>query len=151
MKSKSLTKKVARGELTEEQAKQIHRAKLEPEERERLEKIDVAEAKIAEAQKAFEVYSGMTEVQAVQDSQVMLDGVAQLSSHNNVIEDAIEGVNLTLKGKSELGKPRLRLALSMIARVYGQILKTSFPRTTRSIKPLKHLPVSTRRQARKDR
>lgn len=100
-----LDQKVERGELTEEQAKQIHRAKLEPEERERLEKIDVAEAKIAEAQKAFEVYSGMTEVQAGQDSQVMLDGVAQLSSHNNVIEDAIEGVNLTLKGKSELGKP----------------------------------------------
>ncbi|WP_045495045.1 flagellar filament capping protein FliD [Vibrio hyugaensis] len=101
----ALDQKVERGELTEEQAKQIHRAKLEPEERERLEKIDVAEAKIAEAQKAFEVYSGMTEVQAGQDSQVMLDGVAQLSSHNNVIEDAIEGVNLTLKGKSELGKP----------------------------------------------
>ncbi|EDP59150.1 flagellar filament capping protein FliD [Vibrio sp. AND4] len=100
-----LDQKVARGELTEEQAKQIHRSKLEPEERERLEKIDVAEAKIAQAQQSFEVYSGMTEVQAGQDSQVMLDGVARLSSHNNVIEDAIEGVNLTLKGKSERGKP----------------------------------------------
>ncbi|EKO3807759.1 flagellar filament capping protein FliD [Vibrio harveyi] len=100
-----LDQKVERGELTEAQAKQIHRAKLEPEERERLEKIDVAEAKIAEAEKSFEAYSGMMEVQAGQDSQVMLDGVAQLSSHNNVIEDAIEGVNLTLKGKSEVGKP----------------------------------------------
>ncbi len=97
-----LDQKVERGELTEAQAKQIHRAKLEPEERERLEKIDVAEAKIAEAEKSFEAYSGMMEVQAGQDSQVMLDGVAQLSSHNNVIEDAIEGVNLTLKGKSEV-------------------------------------------------
>ncbi|WP_045464148.1 flagellar filament capping protein FliD [Vibrio hyugaensis] len=100
-----LDQKVERGELTEEQAKTIHRAKLEPEERERLEKIDVAEAKIAEAQKSFEAYTGMAQVQAGQDSMVMLDGVAQLSSHNNVIEDAIEGVNLTLKGKSELGKP----------------------------------------------
>ncbi|MGR5318607.1 flagellar filament capping protein FliD [Vibrio sp. PID23_8] len=100
-----LDQKVERGELTEEQAKEIHRSKLKPEERERLEKIDVAEAKIAHAQKSFEAYSGMTQVQAGQDSLVMLDGIAQLSSHNNVIENAIEGVNLTLKGKSEVGKP----------------------------------------------
>ncbi|BBM64105.1 polar flagellar hook-associated protein 2 [Vibrio alfacsensis] len=100
-----LDEKVERGELTEEQAKEIHRSKLKPEERERLEKIDVAETKIAEAQKSFEAYLGMTQVQAGQDSMVMLDGVAQLSSHNNVIEDAIEGVNLTIKGKSEAGKP----------------------------------------------
>ncbi len=146
-----LDQKVARGELTEEQAKQIHRAKLEPEERERLEKIDVAEAKIAEAQKAFEVYSGMTEVQAGQDSQVMLDGVAQLSSHNNVIEDAIEGVNLTLKGKSELGKPPAEIGVEYDRQSVRSDIETSFPRTTRSIKPLKHLPVLTRRQARKDR
>ncbi|UYI46335.1 flagellar filament capping protein FliD [Vibrio natriegens] len=96
-----LDAKVKRGELTQEQAKQIHRAKLSPEERERLEKIDAAEAKIAQAESMFEGYTGMTEVQAGQDSVVLLDGVAKLSSHNNVIEDAIEGVDLTLKGKSE--------------------------------------------------
>ncbi|MCS0454079.1 flagellar filament capping protein FliD [Vibrio diabolicus] len=101
----ALDAKVERGELTEEQAKQIHRAKLYPQERERLEKIDEAEAKIAKAQSAFEEYLGMTEVQAGQDSEVLLDGVAKLSSHNNVIEDAIEGVDLTLKGKSEPNKP----------------------------------------------
>ncbi|HHF2959360.1 flagellar filament capping protein FliD [Vibrio diabolicus] len=101
----ALDAKVERGELTEEQAKQIHRAKLDPQERERLEKIDEAEAKIAKAQSAFEEYLGMTEVQAGQDSEVLLDGVAKLSSHNNVIEDAIEGVDLTLKGKSKPNKP----------------------------------------------
>ncbi|EPX6949247.1 flagellar filament capping protein FliD [Vibrio alginolyticus] len=101
----ALDEKVARGELSEAQAKQIHRAKLDPQERERLEKIDEAEAKIAKAQSAFEQYLGMTEVQAGQDSEVLLDGVAKLSSHNNVIEDAIEGVDLTLKGKSEPNKP----------------------------------------------
>ncbi|MGR5496741.1 flagellar filament capping protein FliD [Vibrio diabolicus] len=101
----ALDAKVERGELTEEQAKQIHRAKLDPQERERLEKIDEAEAKIAKSQSAFEEYLGMTEVQAGQDSEVLLDGVAKLSSHNNVIEDAIEGVDLTLKGKSEPNKP----------------------------------------------
>lgn len=101
----ALDAKVERGELTEEQAKKIHRAKLDPQERERLEKIDEAEAKIAKAQSAFEEYLGMTEVQAGQDSEVLLDGVAKLSSHNNVIEDAIEGVDLTLKGKSEPNKP----------------------------------------------
>ncbi len=96
-----LDEKVKRGELTEDQAKQIHRSKLDPEDRARLEKIDAAEAKIAHAQSMLEGYSGMTEVQAGQDSVVLLDGVAKLSSHNNVIEDAIEGVDLTLKGKSE--------------------------------------------------
>ncbi|WP_372434312.1 flagellar filament capping protein FliD [Vibrio alginolyticus] len=101
----ALDEKVARGELSEAQAKQIHRAKLDPQERERLEKIDEAEAKIVKAQSAFEEYLGMTEVQAGQDSEVLLDGVAKLSSHNNVIEDAIEGVDLTLKGKSEPNKP----------------------------------------------
>ncbi|ENK3144820.1 flagellar filament capping protein FliD [Vibrio alginolyticus] len=101
----ALDEKVARGELSEAQAKKIHRAKLDPQERERLEKIDEAEAKIAKAQSAFEEYLGMTEVQAGQDSEVLLDGVAKLSSHNNVIEDAIEGVDLTLKGKSEPNKP----------------------------------------------
>ncbi|NNN54864.1 flagellar filament capping protein FliD [Vibrio sp. 1-2 (7-a)] len=101
----ALDAKVERGELTEEQAKQIHRAKLDPQERERLDKIDEAEAKIAKAQSAFEEYLGMTEVQAGQDSEVLLDGVAKLSSHNNVIEEAIEGVDLTLKGKSEPNKP----------------------------------------------
>ncbi|MCA2488496.1 MULTISPECIES: flagellar filament capping protein FliD [Vibrio] len=101
----ALDEKVARGELSEAQAKQIHRAKLDPQERERLEKIDEAEAKIAKAQSAFEEYLGMTEVQPGQDSEVLLDGVAKLSSHNNVIEDAIEGVDLTLKGKSEPNKP----------------------------------------------
>ncbi|RZV17487.1 flagellar filament capping protein FliD [Vibrio alginolyticus] len=101
----ALDEKVARGELSEAQAKQIHRAKLDPQERERLEKIDEAEAKIVKAQSAFEQYLGMTEVQAGQDSEVLLDGVAKLSSHNNVIENAIEGVDLTLKGKSEPNKP----------------------------------------------
>ncbi len=96
-----LDAKVASGELTQEQAKQIHRSKLEPEERERLEKIESAAAKIAQAQTSFDDYSGMTQVQAGQDSVVLLDGVARLSSNNNVIEDAIEGVDLTLKGKSE--------------------------------------------------
>ncbi|CAE6909374.1 morphogenesis and for the elongation of the flagellar filament by facilitating polymerization of the flagellin monomers at the tip of growing filament. Forms a capping structure [Vibrio sp. B1FLJ16] len=96
-----LDAKVERGELTEEQAKQIQRAKLTPEERERLDKIESAEAKIAQAQTSFEGYLGMTEVQAGQNSVVLLDGVAKLSSNNNVIEDAIEGVDLTLKGKSD--------------------------------------------------
>ena len=102
---KALDEKVERGELSEAKAKQIHRAKLDPQKRERLEKIDEAEAKIAKAQSAFEEYLGMTEVQAGQNSEVLLDGVAKLSSHSNVIEDAIEGVDLTLKGKSEPNKP----------------------------------------------
>ncbi|KOO11171.1 flagellar capping protein, partial [Vibrio xuii] len=56
------------------------------------------------AQASFDTYSGMAQVQAAQDSKVTLDGIAQLSSHNNIIEDAIDGVDLTLKGRTEPGK-----------------------------------------------
>lgn len=100
-----LAKKVENGELTAEQAKNIERAKLEPEERERLEKVDKAQADLALAQQSFDSYSGMTEVQAGQDSMVVLDGVAQLSSNNNVIEDAVEGIDITVKGKTPKDKP----------------------------------------------
>ncbi len=100
-----LAKKVESGELTAEQAKNIERAKLEPEERERLEKVDKAQADLALAQQSFDSYSGMTEVQAGQDSMVVLDGVAQLSSNNNVIEDAVEGIDITVKGKTPKDKP----------------------------------------------
>ncbi len=100
-----LERKVASGELTPEQAKQLERAKLTQEEREYLERVDKAQADLEAAQASFDTYNGMTEVQSAQDAKVMLDGVAQLSSDNNIIEDAIEGVDLTLKGRTEVGKP----------------------------------------------
>ena len=100
-----LAEKVQKGELTAEQAKKIERAKLEPEEREHLEKVDKAQADLVQAQQAFDAYSGMAEVQAGQDSMVVLDGVAQLSNNNNVIEDAVEGIDITVKGKTPKDKP----------------------------------------------
>ncbi|MCG9598101.1 flagellar filament capping protein FliD [Vibrio sp. Isolate25] len=100
----ALEAKVLAGELTPEQAKELERAKLPKEEREYLERIDQAQADLKSAQESFDAYRGMTQVQAAQDSKVLLDGVAQLSSDNNIIEDAIEGVDLTLKGRSERGK-----------------------------------------------
>ncbi len=133
---RELEDKVERGELTQDQAKQIQRAKLEPEERERLEKIDAAEAKIAQAQASFERYHGMTEVQAGQNSVVLLDGVAKLSSNNNVIENAIEGVDLTLKGKSdpnqtpaeigvEYDRQRVRNDIENFVAAYNSFFQTS--------------------------
>ena len=77
------------------------RAKLTPEERELLEKVESVNEQLKAAQDSFDAYTGMTEVQSAQDSLVVLDGVAKLSSKNNVIENAIEGVDLTLKGKTE--------------------------------------------------
>ncbi|MGX1924450.1 flagellar filament capping protein FliD [Vibrio sp. NH-7] len=100
-----IERKVASGELTPEQAKQLERAKLTQEERDYLERVDKAQADLEAAQTSFDTYNGMTEVQSAQDAKVMLDGVAQLSSDNNIIEDAIEGVDLTLKGRTEVGKP----------------------------------------------
>jgi flagellar hook-associated protein 2 len=101
----SLKLRVASGELTPEQAKELERANLPKEEREYLERIDKAQADLNAAQQSFDTYRGMTEVQSAQDAKVMLDGVAQLSSDNNIIEDAIDGVDLTIKGRTEKGKP----------------------------------------------
>lgn len=100
----AIAKAIQSGEISPEQAKQMERAKLDPEERAYLEKVDQAEADLKAAQDSFDAYQGMIQVQANQDSMVVLDGVATLSSNNNVIEDAIEGVDLTLKGKSPQGK-----------------------------------------------
>jgi flagellar hook-associated protein 2 len=100
----SIAKAVADGEMSAEQAKQMERAKLSSEQRERLEKVDKAAAELKEAKIALQTYTGMSEVQAAQDSIVLLDGVAELSSHNNVIEDAIEGVDLALKGTTKPGE-----------------------------------------------
>ncbi|MGR5176164.1 flagellar filament capping protein FliD [Vibrio mediterranei] len=100
----AVARAVAEGDLTEEQAKQIEREKLSPEERDRLEKVEAIQAELAEAQRSMQVYMGMSEVQAAQDSVVVLDGVAKLASNNNVIEDAIEGVDLTLKGTTKPGE-----------------------------------------------
>ena len=99
-----LAQRVEAGELTPEQAKQMERAKLPQKEREYLERIDQAQRDLDAAQQSFDTYSGMTEVQSAQDAKVLLDGVAQLSSSNNIIEDAIDGVDLTLKGRSQPGK-----------------------------------------------
>ncbi|WP_104402251.1 flagellar filament capping protein FliD [Vibrio penaeicida] len=66
--------------------------------------IKDALARIEAAQKAFDGYGGMNELQEGQDSLVILDGIAQVSSDNNVIENAIDGVDLTLKGVSDSKK-----------------------------------------------
>ncbi|MFY2508018.1 flagellar filament capping protein FliD [Vibrio pectenicida] len=99
-----LDAKVLSGELTPEEAQEIERSKLPSEERDYLERVDKAQADLKTAQESFDTYRGMTQVQAAQDSKVLLDGVAQLSSDNNIIEDAIEGVDLTLKGRSDTSK-----------------------------------------------
>ncbi|MDN3610676.1 flagellar filament capping protein FliD [Vibrio ostreicida] len=102
--SAALRARVEAGELTPEQAKEIERAQLPEDERTFLDRIDKAQADLKSAQDSFDAYDGMSQVQAAQDAKVLLDGVAQLASDNNIIEDAIEGVDLTLKGRSEIGK-----------------------------------------------
>ncbi|QXO18091.1 flagellar filament capping protein FliD [Vibrio ostreae] len=94
---------VQSGNMTPQEAKQAARAKLPEAERERLEQLEQAQQELKAAQDSFDGYSGMIQVQAGQDSMVMLDGVAKLSSENNVIENAIDGVDLTLSGKTNPG------------------------------------------------
>ncbi|CAM3585113.1 flagellar filament capping protein FliD [Vibrio aquimaris] len=132
----SLDAKVLSGELTPEEAKQIELSKLPQEEREYLERIDKAQADLQSAQESFDAYRGMTQVQAAQDSKVLLDGVAQLSSDNNIIEDAIEGVDLTLKGRSDRNKApseidieydrlRVRADIEQFVAAYNQFYQVS--------------------------
>ncbi|NNN43238.1 MULTISPECIES: flagellar filament capping protein FliD [unclassified Vibrio] len=95
---------VKSGKITPEEAKAAQRAKLPVEERDALEAMENVQRELKSAQDSFDAYQGMIQVQAGQDSQVLLDGIATLSSDNNVIENAIEGVNLTLKGKTDPGQ-----------------------------------------------
>ncbi len=68
---------------------------------ERQIKIDETQAALRDAQQSVKNYSGMTEVQAGQDAVVMLDGVARLSSENNVIENAVDGIDIMVKGVTD--------------------------------------------------
>lgn len=92
---------LAKGTMTDEQARQAKLDLLSPEEKARQIKIDETQAALESAEQSLAAYSGMTEVQEAQDSVVMLDGIAQLSSENNVIEDAIDGIDITVKGVTD--------------------------------------------------
>ena len=95
---------LAAGNLNDEQAKQAKLELLPLEQRDYLQRIEQAQQDLKAAQGSFDGYGGMSQVQAAQDSKVLLDGIAELSSNNNVIEDAIDGVDLTLKGRTQPGK-----------------------------------------------
>ncbi|WED21071.1 flagellar filament capping protein FliD [Vibrio sp. JC009] len=99
------------GEITEEEGHQLELEQMEPAERERQIKIDDTQAALEAAQQSVESYSGMTEIQAAQDSMVMLDGIAQLSSENNVIEDAIQGIDITVKGVTDPEKKKTEIGV----------------------------------------
>lgn len=98
---RSIAQAVKSGNMTPDEAKAAVRATLSPEEQQQADKIEQAQKNLQAAQAEFNNYNGLTQVQSAQDSKVILDGVAELSSHNNVIEDAIEGVDLTLKAKTD--------------------------------------------------
>jgi flagellar hook-associated protein 2 len=98
--NQEIEKAVAAGTMTPEQAKEAARAQMTPEEKSYLDKVESVYKQLEEAQSNYDAYQGMQEVQRAQDSEVLLDGVAKLSSNNNIIENAIDGVNLTVKGKT---------------------------------------------------
>ncbi len=103
---RDIEKAVATGGLTPDEAKELERSKLTPEERQYIEKVEQVQAQLQKAQESFDSYQGMSEVEAGQDSEVILDGVAKLSSDNNTIENAIDGVNLEVNGlTAKNGRP----------------------------------------------
>lgn len=56
-----------------------------------------ASVALSAAKVGYEQAIGMTQLQSASDAKVVLDGIAELSSETNVIKDAIQGVDLTLK------------------------------------------------------
>jgi len=101
----------------------------------REKELQDAQAGVDSAQRSFNGYSGMNELQKGQDSLVMLDGIAQVSSDNNVIENAIDGVDLTLKGVSdpkkttEIGidydRQRVRNDIEQFVNAYNQFYQVT--------------------------
>lgn len=103
---KAIEKAVATGGMTPEEAKELERSKLTPEERAYIDKVERVQAELVKSQESFDSYQGMQEVETAQDAEVVLDGVAKLSSDNNIIENAINGVDLELNGLSpSQGRP----------------------------------------------
>jgi flagellar hook-associated protein 2 len=103
---KAIEKAVVTGGMTPEEAKELERSKLTPEERAYIDKVERVQAELVKSQESFDSYQGMQEVETAQDAEVVLDGVAQLSSDNNIIENAINGVDLELNGLSPTqGRP----------------------------------------------
>lgn len=107
----AIAEAVATGQLTEEQAHQLELQRMSPEERARQLKIDETQQALKAAEDSLASYDGMTEVQEAQDAMVMLDGIAQLSSENNVIEDAIDGIDLTVKGVTDPTKQKTEIGV----------------------------------------
>jgi len=107
----AIAEAVATGQLTEEQAHQLELQRMSPEERARQLKIDETQQALKAAEESLASYDGMTEVQEAQDAMVMLDGIAQLSSENNVIEDAIDGIDLTVKGVTDPTKQKTEIGV----------------------------------------
>ncbi|GAK87027.1 flagellar hook-associated protein FliD [Vibrio ponticus] len=134
---------LAAGEMNDSQAKQAKLDLLPPEQRDYLQRIEKAQQDLKVAQSSFDAYGGMSQVQAAQDSKVMLDGVAQLSSNNNIIENAIDGVDLTLKGALSQVNKRQKSILNTTAKACVRISSNLFRRITSSINYQKILPVST--------
>ncbi|MGL5429450.1 MAG: flagellar filament capping protein FliD [Vibrio sp.] len=124
------------GKMSPEEAKAQARSQLSAQERDYIEQVEQAQTALVAAQAAFDGYGGMLEVQAAQDSMVVLDGIATLSSNNNIIENAIEGVNLTLKGKTdpnqappaigiEYDRDRVRNDIEQFVAAYNQFFQIS--------------------------
>ncbi|MDP5254807.1 MULTISPECIES: flagellar filament capping protein FliD [unclassified Vibrio] len=101
----ALADRVARGEISAEKASDLAKENLSEADKQRLNDIESSREALRKAQQSVKNYRGMVEVQAAQDAKVRLDGVAELSSSNNIIENAVEGVSLTLKGVSKEGQP----------------------------------------------
>ncbi|MDA9557524.1 flagellar filament capping protein FliD [Vibrio sp.] len=92
------------GEITPEQASEQYRENMTDDKRQFLNKLEGVLEKLVDAQANFDHYSGMKEIESGQNSRVILDGVAELSSANNVIEDAIKGVDLQLQRMTPEGE-----------------------------------------------
>ncbi len=99
-----LAERVARGEISAEKAEELAKENLSDADKQKLTAIEQSRESLRKAQQSIKNYRGMVEVQAAQDAKVRLDGVAELSSNNNIIENAVEGVSLTLKGVTKAGQ-----------------------------------------------
>lgn len=108
--------------------KEIAKEKLEP-----IEKV--VEAIKPEGPRK-PLYSGLQEVQTASSAKVVLDGVARISSDTNVIQDAVHGVDITLKGTTVENSKRIDLnvqfdrdgvksAIQQFVATYNQFYETT--------------------------
>ncbi len=98
-----LASAIDQGLITRTQASEEGIKALPEDVAEALDKIKSTQQALNNSLHEMEQPKGLVEIKAAQDARVIIDGIAEVNSDDNVIDEALEGVSLTLKDVTKPG------------------------------------------------